>query len=71
MKLHIEPAAARERLVTAIEALGGRAVAVGRVLELSYPAGQHEAAEQERLELLFFVRAWAASDPTIEAEILT
>lgn len=70
MKVRLEPADARARLAAALEALGGRALAVGETLELSYPVGELAPPDQERLELLFFVRAWAASDPSIQAEIV-
>ncbi len=70
MRLHIQPTAARERLAADLQALGGRAFTVGETLELSYPQGRSASPDQERIELLFFVRAWAASDPSVQAEIV-
>ena len=70
MKLRVEPEDARARLTAELEAHGGRAVAVGETLELSYPVGQLAIPGQERMELLFFVRAWAAADPSIEARVV-
>ena len=51
-------------------ALGVRAFVTGDTLELSYPAADFGSPEHERTELRFFVRAWAATDPSISAEIL-
>ena len=53
-----------------IHALGARASVDGDTLELSYPAADFAGREHERTELRFFVRAWAAADPSISAEVL-
>ena len=70
MKLRVQPSAARERLVAEIHALGARAFVDGDTLELSYPASDFASREHERTELRFFVRAWAAADPSVSAEVL-
>ena len=53
-----------------IQALGARAYVEGDTLDLSYPAADFANREHERTELRFFVRAWAAADPSISAEVL-
>ncbi len=70
MKLRVQPVAARERLAAEIQALGVRAFVTGDTLELSYPGADFVSREHERTELRFFVRAWAATDPSITAEVI-
>jgi hypothetical protein len=70
MKLRVEPAAAREQLKVAIEALGGAAHANGQMLELSYADQALMEHGQEGLELTFFVRAWLSSQPDVVAEVV-
>jgi hypothetical protein len=70
MRLRVNPAEARKRLALAIESYGGRALTIGETLELSYPGDPHAGADQERQELTFFVRAWAAAEIGVLAEVL-
>lgn len=70
MRLHVEPAAARERLKLAIEALGGAVRANGPLLELSSANEALMEHGQERLELTFFVRAWLSSQPDVVVEVV-
>ena len=70
MKLRVQPLAARERLAADIRAFGARAFVQGDTIELSYPAGDFAGPEHEPTELRFFVRAWAAADPDVSAEVV-
>lgn len=70
MRLRVQPLDARERLAAAIQALGARAFVDGDTLELSYPGGRFASRDQERTELTFFVRAWAAAEPGVNAEVI-
>ena len=70
MRLHVQPSAARERLAEEIQALGARAFVEGETLELSYPVEDFASGDGERTELRFFVRAWAAADPDVSAEVI-
>ncbi len=70
MILRVEPPEARGWLAAEIASLGVLAHAVGETLQLSYPAGGLTSPDQEQMELLFFVRAWAAADPSVQAEVV-
>ncbi len=71
MKLRVQPVAARERLAADVQALGARAFVDGDTLELSFPGGQFASRDHERTELRFFVRAWAATEPGVNAEVIS
>ncbi len=70
MKLRVQPAAARERLAAEIHGLGARAIVEGDILELSFPGGEFASRDQEGTELRFFVRAWAAAEPGVNAQVI-
>ena len=54
-----------------MQALGGHAVVEGDTLELSHPGGQSASRDHERTELRFFLRAWAAKEPGVQAEVIS
>jgi hypothetical protein len=70
MRLHVLPETARTRLAAALEAAGGMVVPQGELLQLSYPTGDATDQDQEQMELLFFIRAWVATERPIRAEIV-
>ncbi len=70
MRLRIEPAAARELFKAELEALGGAARAIGQTLELSYTTEEMMDLGQERVELVFFIRAWLSTQRGVIAEVV-
>ncbi len=70
MKLRVQPIAARERLAAVMQAFGGHALVEGDTLELFHPGGQSESPDHEQTELRFFLRAWSAHEPGVQAEVI-
>ncbi len=68
MRVRLESAHGREQLAKAIERLGGSALTIGDTLELVHP--DRIAAQDSRIELAFFVRAWASTQVEHTPEII-
>jgi hypothetical protein len=69
-RIHLTPRAAVSRLTRALEDAGCRVAAHGTIVDVIHASPDDALdCEQAKLELLFFVRAWAADHPGVAATL--